>query len=303
MKLELNMNLLRKVNETYNSTFVEFDAINAEDMIKEVEETSRWKWALPSLQRYVDGFGPERSVLVFARSNGGKTSFITSQAVHFMRQGAKVLHFSISEDTKFKLNERYIQAAYNIHSGEFLEDVHMWVDRFNEDFANKLAIRNVSSLSIREAEAAISAFEPDIVVYDQYQKVAVSSKVEMRSDEHLTLIVQKLKALSKDYRHGIICGTQASSSAELNNFTEPKPKKWLTQLDVAGSKSGVPGEFQTMLGIGQDIAGLQPAIDENGTTHQCYARYISMPKNKGEMGNFVVYLEPFRNKWVEYGNI
>lgn len=284
--------LLEKAEAITDDDVTEFDEFRLTELQDDMKGNNKWKWAIPSLEEHLDGFGAERSVMFFARPNTGKTSIITYNTVDFMRQGAKLLHFSISEDTKVALVKRYYQAAY--HRRDEIIDSHMeaLTNKFDEEFGGKFFLKNVATLGLKQTREYIEACKPDIVVFDQYQKVKVYHDQESRSDEVLTLIVQKLKELAKEYQFGLILATQADAKAE--------NKQWLNMDNVAGSKTGVAGELQAMIGVGCDNKEEARTIYKpDGSTVTALPRYINIPKNKGAMGKFKVNLVGDVCEWVE----
>lgn len=283
--------LLQKAEEVDQDEITEFDQYRLTELQDDIDGNNKWKWAIPELEEHLDGFGAERSVLVYARPNTGKTSFISYNVVSMMRQGAKLLHFSISEDTKVALVKRYYQAAYHKKDEVIEANMEKASDAFERDFGGKFFLKNVATLTLKQAREYIEACRPDIVVFDQYQKVKVYHDQEARSDEVLTLVVQKLKELAKEFQFGLILATQADAKAE--------NKKWLGMDNVAGSKTGVAGELQAMIGIGKDNAeGERTVYRDDGTTVSASPRYINIPKNKGSMGQMKINLVGDVCEWV-----
>lgn len=269
----------------------QFDITDVCQLQEEFEANTHYRWGISELDEYLNGFGPERSVLFFARPNTGKTSTLVVNAVDFMRQGAKVLHFAISEDTSVALVRRYYQAAYNITDEELDCNTEYYSDVFKEEFGGKLFIKNVPSIRLNQARNFIQACEPDIVIFDQYQKVKVFHDQESRSDEVLTLVAQKLKELAKEFGFGLVCATQASAEAD--------NRQWLSLSSVAGSKTGVPGEFQSMVGVGAKTNEMsKPRFDKDGNRYDCKIRYFNICKNKGKEGRFEKGLESNICMWV-----
>lgn len=221
----------------------------------------KWKWANEQLDNAVQGAGPERNCLVVALTNVGKTSFVCHNAVGFMRQGAKVLHFAIAEDSKVSLQRRYYQAAYGISDLELDTHKKHYRDKFLGEFGELLNLAPVDSLSIVQAEEVIKRLKPDIVVFDDFKDLELDRK-SRDSKEHKQYghIAVKIKSLSIKYGFFALCCAQAADSAT--------GKRWLDRQDIADSKVDIPAKFQYMIGISR------------GENSSSTLRYLSLPKNK-----------------------
>ena len=298
-KTDKFIDLISQLNDL-EETRLEEDNFDSDELKEVGKNVGGLEWCHPILTEKMKYYHNESSLLVCARPNTGKTSFLIANAIKFIEQGKKVVYFSISEDTSFKLKQRFIQAAYKVNNDEFFNDIDSLVEKFNKEYKSNLFIYNVSGLHINDVVAVVKKHKPDIVMYDQYQKVEIRHGAKARSDEILTNIVVALKGVAKDYNHSIICGTQAASSAEQNNFSGNKYKKIIGLNDIAGSKTGVAGEFQTILGVGSD------APDKNefhyfpdNTKVEVSSKWFHIAKSKDEFfgDTFILKLDKDRCQW------
>lgn len=223
------------------------------------EASQKWQWALPELNALVKGAGPGRNCLIVALTNVGKTSFTVYNCVSFMQQGAKVLHFSIAEDSKVGLQRRYYQAVFAASDDELDGNKEYYRDKFVTDYGDKLFLAPVDSLSIAEAEALIKEVKPDVVVFDDFKDVELGKKQEMRMDKMYGQIAVRLRSLGIKHNFFTLCAAQASDHAT--------GKKKLDRQDIADSRVDIPGKFHYCIGLSAEGA------DPN-------KRYISFIKNK-----------------------
>lgn len=228
---------------------------------EDYQASRRWKWFHPRLDEYVQGAGPERNCLIVALTNVGKTSFVCRANVDFMRQGAKVLHFAIAEDSKVSLQRRYYQAAYGISDLELDQEKRRYRDQFVTEFSGKLTLVPIDSLSITQAEEIIKRERPDIVVFDDFKDLELDKKRnEPKEHKQYGIIAVKIKSLAIKYGFFALCCAQAADSAT--------GKRWLDRGDIADSKVDIPAKFQYVLGLARG--------DGDGST----VRYLSTIKNK-----------------------
>jgi hypothetical protein len=234
---------------------------------KDYEASRRWKWAIHELDEAVQGAGPERTCLVVALTNVGKTSFVCYNNVGFMRQGAKVLHFAVAEDSKVSLQRRYYQAAYGVNDYQLDQDKQYYRDRFMGEFKDKLILAPVDSLSLAQAELIIKQHKPDVVVFDDFKDLELDKK-SRDSKEHKQYgqIAVKIKSLSIKYGFFGLCCAQAADSAT--------GKRYLDRQDIADSKVDIPAKFQYVIGLSR------------GESNSSDMRYISTLKNKLGPENF-----------------
>ena len=221
----------------------------------------RWKWFHPQLDEYVQGAGPERNCLIVALTNVGKTSFVCRANVDFMRQGAKVLHFAIAEDSKVSLQRRYYQAAYGVNDYELDQEKRRFRDQFIEEFDGKLTLVPIDSLTLAQAEEIIKRERPDIVVFDDFKDLEIDKKSrDSREHKQYGQIAVRIKSLAIKYNFFALCCAQAADSAT--------GKRWLERGDIADSKVDIPAKFQYVLGLARG--------EGDGST----IRYLSTIKNK-----------------------
>lgn len=253
-----------KLNNLAADEFEDDDIVYTIDILeseKDYAASRQWKWFHHQLDEAVQGAGPERNCLIVALTNVGKTSFVCRANVDFMRQGAKILHFAIAEDSKVSLQRRYYQAAYGVNDYELDQEKRRYRDQFMQEFEGKLVLVPIDSLSIPQAEDIIKRERPDIVVFDDFKDLELDKKSrDAKEHKQYGQIAVKIKSLAIKYSFFALCCAQAADSAT--------GKRWLERGDIADSKVDIPAKFQYVLGLAKG--------EGDGST----VRYISTIKNK-----------------------
>jgi KaiC/GvpD/RAD55 family RecA-like ATPase len=219
-----------------------FELPSVEDFCKDMESISKWDVSCPAMDEMMQGFGPGRSWLVFGLSNVGKSSFCINEAVHFMKQGARILDVSVSEDPLSRRIPRILQCCYNINFSELQEGKAEYYERFLEEFGELYRFNYMSSgASVRELKPMIEQFEPDILIVDGYWKMILNKSKDKNDAQARGMLLAELKSYAEEYQFGVIPVQQAADSA--------RGKTLLTMQDIAGSKVDVPGELEIATGI------------------------------------------------------
>ena len=297
---ESAMRLLKSIDEIEKD---EIPSINMSitETHDEAEAANRWKWWCPTLDSLLEGFGDERGLLLMARPNAGKTSCLCNMSVNFARQGAKVMHVVIAEDTRVKLRNRYYSVAYDVDDEELSKNIEFYNDKFVDEFGkggntedSSIYVLPYPTMTLLQLRKAVEQIRPDVVILDPITKVILSGKKELRGDEALAKIGQDLEAMSMEFNFGFICVIQAGADAEtkLKDGTK-KPKKWLDMSDVFNSNTAVQGEFQSILGLGSDSTGAFLVKKDNvDGYYEAENRYLNVCKSKSKGGRVSVIFNP-----------
>lgn len=212
-----------------------------EEFCKTLDSVHKWDMPFQALHDRTHGFGPSRSMLVFALSNVGKSSFCLAAAVGFMKQGAKVLDLSITEDPFSRRMPRLMQAAYGLTYMDIEQDKEGTYERFLAEYGDQYAFVYDAGMTFPAIRKHIKAFEPDIVIVDNFTKINRKSKQDVNHAKSIGLNLAELKGLSEEYNFGLIPVCQAADTAN--------GKTVLTMRDIADSKVDVPAELEIAVGI------------------------------------------------------
>lgn len=230
------------------------------ELIKEEKLMPGLKWRLNCFNISI---GPLRKGAlghIFARVETGKSAMWISESTHMIPQLKEdqtcVIFFNEEggRDIMYRLYSAMLEVPYH----KLLENPNESERVFHEKGGGKIVFIDRPVLHRREMESILERSNPGLIVIDSLDKIA-GFEAE-RNDLVLTAKYKWGRTIAKTYAPVLSVG-QADVSA--NNT------KWLSEAQMADSKTGKPAELDFVIGIGRmDIEG------------QEWVRYISVPKNK-----------------------
>ncbi len=271
---------LRKQKSTYQKDNDD-DVFKLDTLDLSVLDTSNGlSWFLPSLQAGLSSLMPGQFVAVAADSGAGKSAFCISQAVHTFRHINKAginrpILYATSEDTKEDLAGRFLSCLYKekIVGGfeEIIQKFDKVSEHYNKTYNNELfigmQIRGASD--IYKIRQKIDKYEPCVIIIDMLDKLSASDGIM-----DLTKLYQDVRSIAND-GYPIIGTSQSGNTAYQDKTSgEYKHRKWLTDKDLSGSKSGKQGAAYCMIMIGQDDD--VPGIRYLSTTKKKRGRHVSV---------------------------
>lgn len=244
------------------------------DLSALVQDKRGFQLKLPSLQKYVGPVSGGDTLLVFARVETGKTGFVIDNSVHFLRQGAKVLHIN-NEDPAPRVLERYYINFFDQPSSVIFKDITTYSEKFSAQLSKHLTIVDDTGMSVGEIDRMMKRLQPDILVVDQADNLASEHDVKI-----FVKLYHSLRAMCK--RHsavGMFCTQSAGKAPPI-----------LTMDDVYGSLVSKQSNVDVIIGIGVD-----------GPMSPLNKRNISIPKNKltGQHKHFTAFYDSALMKYGE----
>jgi archaellum biogenesis ATPase FlaH len=216
-------------------------------------------WFIPSIQASLNSLMPGQFFVVAADSDTGKSAFCISQAVHIFKelhknkQYNRPILYCTSEDTKEDLVCRFLSNLYQEQViGGFEEVIHKYnkimghfSSKYNDELFIGMPIRSPNDLyKIRDK---IEKYNPCIIIIDLLDKLSGSDHII-----DLTKLYQEIRGIAND-GYPIIGTSQTGNTSYQDSETkEYKHRKWLSDKDLSGSKSGKQGAAYAMLMIGKD---------------------------------------------------
>ncbi len=223
--------------------------------------TEGFHWRLNELNI---SLGPIRQgdfIVVSARPETGKTTFVASEVANFCSQNksGRPIVWVNNEERSSKVMSRVIQAYHGVNQTTLESNPAKYAEMFQKDGGLLLKILDddTGMNSVRKLDALFEDVNPCLIVFDQLDKVAGFTKSE-REDLRLGHVYQWARELAKKYGPTIAI-SQASESADHSTY--------ITMNMLRGSKTDKAGEADAIITIGRD--------KENE-----YRRYIHVPKNK-----------------------
>lgn len=207
--------------------------------------------------------GPLRKgdfVVVAARPEAGKTTFVASEATYMLPQLEEDQHviWINNEESSKKVMMRVIQAFNSVTTKELMSDMMKWEGAFITNGGERFLVVDDDSdyNSVSRINTLLRKCKPGLIIFDQLDKVE-GFKNE-RDDLRIGALYKWARELSKRYCP-VIAVSQLDGAAE--------GSKWITMDHLRGSKTDKPGEADAIVMIGD--------ARDNTTT-----RYITVAKNK-----------------------
>jgi replicative DNA helicase len=210
--------------------------------------------------------GPLRTgdfIIVAARPETGKTTFVASEAAHMMSQlkeGEHVIWIN-NEESSNKVMMRVIQAYHGVTSMDLLKDPESYEELFIANGGDRFLVLDDDSgiRTVNKISTLFSEFKPGLIIFDQLDKVH-GFNTEARDDLRIGRLYEWARDVAKEY-----CPVIAISQVDGTGEGE----KWIQMNQLRGSKTDKIGEADAIITIGKSN---EPGMD--------LQRFIHIPKNK-----------------------
>ena len=203
-------------------------------------------------------------VCVVATPNVGKTRFLASELTYMAKQldmeDRRILIFNNEESSNAIYNAIY-SAALNRTDKEILSDVPKNVVRYDKAVGtDSIKVVQDAGIATWEAEKIIKQWKPTIVAYNQLYKFRGRGKTATEAEQYRQRYQWAREAADK-HGHAAIAVHQAGALAA--------GEKWITQEMLYGSKTGIAGECDVIIGIGKTYVEAEKGL-----------RFVSIARNK-----------------------
>jgi replicative DNA helicase len=263
----LTTNALKDV-ERYvekDDLFVSADLSSIADRIS----SSGYEWRLEVLNR---SLGPLRNgnfVIVAARVEVGKTTFLASEVSYIAQQLPKdrPVVWVNNEEESSVVFFRIVQAALGITSKDMIADSNGSMSKYTTMMGgdkNKIRVTKDTN-TIRDLEVLFKEVNPGLIIFDQLDKVQGFNHAD---PEHIVLgkIYKWARELARTYGP-VIAASQLSATA-----VDLKDPPYIGMDALRGSKTDKPGEADAVVTIGK--------YKEPKSPEEEMLRTINVPKNK-----------------------
>jgi archaellum biogenesis ATPase FlaH len=208
-------------------------------------------------ERLDNGLLRGHHVVVFARPEVGKTTFLVNAIYGFLKQKLRVTYVG-NEDPIEDVILRVVCRLADMTKHEVLDDPEKADTLARQNGYENLVLASLAPGTPREIEALVKEHKPDVVLVDQLRNLLVG---EDNFTRQLEKAAQAVRAIGKRHNALTVSVTQAGDSAS--------GKSILDMGDVDSSNTGIPAQADVMIGIGMsredEIMG---------------RRVLSLPKNK-----------------------
>lgn len=291
----LATNALKEV-ERYiekDELFVTADLSGIADRIS----SSGYEWRLEALNRSLGPLRTGNFLIVAARVEVGKTTFLASEVSYIAEQLPKnrPVVWVNNEEESSVVFFRIVQAALGKSSKEIIEDSKDAMDKYQALMGgdkNKIRVTKDTN-NIRDLETLFKEVNPGLIVFDQLDKVT-----GFRTDEPEHIMLGKIykwaRELARTYGP-VIAASQLSASA-----IDLKDPPFIGIDALRGSKTDKPGEADAVITLGK--------YKDPQSTDEEMVRTINVPKNKlpgggpkqtesERHGQYLVTIDPIRARF------
>lgn len=223
------------------------------------------EWRLEDLNVSVGPIHYGDLVCVTACPNVGKTRFVTSEITYMLprlpEDDRRILIVN-NEETADSIWNAIYSSYFNKTDDEVLKNVAKYAAEWDKGVdKNSIRILQDSSATTRDIERAIKIYRPKVVVFNQLYKTHLPRMSKATEAEQYRQVYQFARNMADKYKLAAIAVHQAGAAAA--------GEKWITQEQMYGSKTGVAGECDVIIGIGK-------TYDPREKDH----RYINIIRNK-----------------------
>ena len=259
--------------------------------------SSGYEWRLDVLNRSLGPLRTGNFVIVAARVEVGKTTFLASEVSYLAQQlpADRPVVWVNNEEESSVVFFRIVQATLGQESKTIIADSKAAMETYTTMMGgNKNKIRVTKDMNnVRDLETLFREVNPGLIVFDQLDKVD-GFKSDEREDIKLGKIYKWARELARNYGP-VIAASQLSASA-----VELKDPPFIGLDALRGSKTDKPGEADVVLTIGK--------YKEPKSPEEEMIRTINVPKNKlpgggtkqmesERHGQYLVTIDPIRARY------
>lgn len=262
--------------------------------ISDVVSTGGLDWRLPELNVSVGPLRKGDFIIVAARPETGKTTFVASEASYMLTQLQPDEHviWINNEESSNKVMMRVIQAFHGTTASDLLANTSKYEQEFMDAGGDRFLILDDDSgiKTVGKIATLFTEFKAGLIIFDQLDKVH-GFQQDNREDLRIGKLYEWARDIAKEY-----CPVIAISQVDGTGEGE----KWIQMNQLRGSKTDKIGEADAIITIGKsNEAGMD------------YERFLSVPKNKlfggkdtlepHRHGCFEIEIEPsrarYKSKW------
>lgn len=251
-----------------------------EDILAELETTTKWSFNLAPLRTVCPGIGPGIFTIVGARVETGKTAFgvsITASPDGIADQGGLV-HFYCNEESPQRTQARAVMAYTGMPLQEILLNKEIAKKKFKA-ISDRICFYDCRGKSIYDIERHIAKHSPDTCIVDQLDKLSIQGSFA-REDERLGALYIAARNIGSVYNTAMVGISQLNAESEGQTY--------ISSANFANARTSKAAEADILLGIGKS-----PIHEEN-------TRIINVIKNKisGLHNEVICMIRPEISRYV-----
>ena len=247
--------------------------MSASDILASMKKTAGagLRWRLEELNVSLGDLRKGNLVLVAARTESGKTTFLVDQTVDFLRQSDKPLLYLTNEDPREGILHRYLQSGLDKTHTEIEVDP----DGYNVDF-EKMYGTGLNVLDMNESERTHWDQIEDMVIQMQPSCVVIDQLRNVRGFSDCGTEIARLKELFQSARSlaSRVCPIIVAHQLDGSATGELYPN----EHQLEGSRTEVQGTLDAQIMLGRSY---QPGFED--------IRGMNIVKNKMGKGSKAVH--------------
>ena len=259
--------------------------------------SSGYEWRLDVLNRSLGPLRTGNFIIVAARVEVGKTTFLASEVSYLAQQLPKdrPVVWVNNEEESTVVFFRIVQATLGQESKVIIADSKAAMEQYTTLMGgNKDKIRVTKDMNnIRDLETLFREVNPGLIVFDQLDKVD-GFKADDREDIRLGKIYKWARELARSYGP-VIAASQLSATA-----VDMKDPPFIGLDALRGSKTDKPGEADVVITLGK--------YKEPKSPEEEIIRTLNVPKNKlpgggtkqmesERHGQYLITIDPIRARF------
>ena len=221
------------------------------------------RWRLEELNAAIGPIGKGDFIVIGARPDAGKTTFLASEITHMASQLGPddTLLWLNNEERGEKVQSRIVTSALGLPYEDIQKD---WVKSWDEykvainGPVSKIILKDISGGYVSQIDALVKKLCPSVIVIDQLRKIHGFEREAGNETTRQELIFNWARDLAKAYAP-VLTVHQADGTAE--------NVEWIDMSQLHMSKTGIQGEADAIITIGR-------------TREKPASRFIYVPKNK-----------------------
>jgi replicative DNA helicase len=221
-----------------------------------------YEWRLEEMNKAAGPLRDGDFVILAARPNTGKTTFVAAELSYFAAQmpdPSRPIIWVNNEEGGSKVMHRIIQSYFGVTVSALTANEVEYNERWEKEVGNRIRIVNedMVGMDVKSLTDMFNETNPSLIVFDQLDKVWGYGKME-REDLRLGKLYEWARNLAKKFGP-VIAVSQASEAAAHSHYIDMSM--------LRGSKTDKAGEADLIITIGRK--------EEDD-----YTRYLHIPKNK-----------------------
>jgi len=273
-----------KLSDLWRATSIEDEGFSYGEGVAallSVESQKKHTLVVPGLDKATDGgVEPGRHIVLFGRTNKGKTLLAVHLMAGWMQEGHKVLYFG-NEEPVAVIQRRIMTNLLGATLQQIYDHRDAAIKRAKDrGFDNLIAVQGFPG-SPSDIEKLVKEHRPQFVVVDQMRNLRSSTGRSGTRAQGLDTIARDLRQIYNRY------GVVGVSIGQAHAPEHGKEVVWHSEDEFDESRTGVPGQADLIIAVGanaQMVAHNQVAV--------------SIPKNKitADHEGFVIQIDTKRSK-------